>query len=114
MLSLLTANFFKKIFHERYQSVKYSLDPNQNWPVVCPDLGPNCLQRLSGDFKSRHFLSQLCEFEIIKLGLRDLKQMYLTIHKLLDCNKKTVPATSKNNFGIQTRSDCYYLIQRCF
>ena len=29
-----------------------SLDPDQAWPFVGPDLGPNCLQRLSADNKS--------------------------------------------------------------
>ena len=37
---------FKKIFQEQYQSVKRS---------VGPDLGPNCLQRLSADDKGRRW-----------------------------------------------------------
>ena len=31
-----------------------SLDPEQSRHFVGPDLGPNCLQRLSADNKSRH------------------------------------------------------------
>ena len=31
-----------------------SLDPDQAGHFVGPDLGPNCLQRLSADDKSRH------------------------------------------------------------
>ena len=31
-----------------------SLDPDQAWCFVGPDLGPNCLQRLSADDKSCH------------------------------------------------------------
>ena len=38
--------FFKKIFRENYQIVKH-LDPDQDQQFVGPDLGPNCLQRLS-------------------------------------------------------------------
>ena len=30
-----------------------SLDPDQDRYSVCPDLGPNCLQRLSADGTSR-------------------------------------------------------------
>ena len=32
--------------------VSKGLDPDQNQPSVGPDLGPNCLQRLSADDKS--------------------------------------------------------------
>ena len=31
-----------------------SLDPDQAWHVVGPDLGPSCLQRLSADDKNCH------------------------------------------------------------
>ena len=41
----LKINFFKKIFQEYHQSIKH---------FVGPDLGPNCLQRLSADDKSCH------------------------------------------------------------
>ena len=33
----------------------YSLDPDHS---VGPDLGPNCLQRLSADDKSLHYLGK--------------------------------------------------------
>ena len=46
-------NRFEKFFQEHYQSVKM-LDPDQDQLNVGPDLGPNCLQRLSADDKSRH------------------------------------------------------------
>ena len=54
MLLLLSTDVFitfsKKIFQEHYQCVN-SLDPDQNQHFVGPDLGPNCLQRLSADNK---------------------------------------------------------------
>ena len=34
-----------------------SLDPDQNRHYVSPDLGPNCLQRLSADDTSKNTLS---------------------------------------------------------
>ena len=34
--------------------VSNSLDPDQARRFVGPDLGPNCLQKLSADDKSRH------------------------------------------------------------
>ena len=45
--------FSKKIFQEYHQSVK-QFDPDQAWRCVRPDLGLNCLQRLSADDKSCH------------------------------------------------------------
>ena len=56
MLMLPSADFFKNsffqkiLFQEHYQSVK-QLDPDQDRHFVGPDLGPNCLQRLSADGK---------------------------------------------------------------
>ena len=44
-------NIYKKIFQEYHQSV--SFDPDQDQHSVSPDLGPNSLQRLSADDKSR-------------------------------------------------------------
>ena len=41
-------NFFKKLLQEHYKSVK-RLDPDQDRHFFSPDLGPNCLQRLSAD-----------------------------------------------------------------
>ena len=43
-------NFFKKVFEEHCQTAK-SLVPFQDQCSVGPDLGPNCLQRLSADDK---------------------------------------------------------------
>ena len=43
----LDAGFFNTI------RVSNSLDPDQERHFVGPDLGPNCLQRLSADNKSR-------------------------------------------------------------
>ena len=53
MLLLLSAyffniNFFKNSF-ENTIGVSNSLDPDQDQHSVGPDLGPNCLQRLSTD-----------------------------------------------------------------
>ena len=42
----------KNIFHEHYQ-VSNSLDPDKDRHSVSPDLGPNCLQRLSAESKSQ-------------------------------------------------------------
>ena len=53
MLGNFSCFFFKKFFHEHYQ-VSNPLDPDQDLHFVGPDLGPNCLQRLSTDDKSRH------------------------------------------------------------
>ena len=47
-LLLLSVHFFQKIIQEQYQSVR-RLDPDQDRSFVGPDLGPNCLQRLSED-----------------------------------------------------------------
>ena len=49
----LKINFFKKSFRNTIR-VSNSLDPDQDQNFVGPDLGPNCLQRLSADDKSRH------------------------------------------------------------
>ena len=48
-------NLFKKFFQENYQSVKQfqmKTDILSDRHFVGPDLGPNCLQRLSADDKS--------------------------------------------------------------
>ena len=53
MLLLLSADFFFKIILfqniSRTRRVTNSLDPDQERLYVSPDLGPNCLQRLSVD-----------------------------------------------------------------
>ena len=46
LLNFFKINFFEKFFQEHYQSVSNALDP---------DLGPNCMQRLSADDKVRHW-----------------------------------------------------------
>ena len=48
---MLSADFFGVNF---FQSVSNNLDPDQDHIFVGPDLGPNCLQRLSADDKSSH------------------------------------------------------------
>ena len=57
MLLLSSADFFsksliQKVFHMNTIRVSNGLDPDQDQPSVGPDLGPNCLQRLSADDKS--------------------------------------------------------------
>ena len=44
-----------------------SLDPDQAQCFVGPDLGPNCLQRLSADDKSRHYWGKSKHSEQIQL-----------------------------------------------
>ena len=43
LLTFFRINFFKRFFQEQIRGSN-DLDPDQD---VCPDLGPNCLQRLS-------------------------------------------------------------------
>ena len=50
-LLIFSKSFFENIFQEYHQSVK-QLDPDQARHFVVPDLGPNCLQRLSTDDNS--------------------------------------------------------------
>ena len=52
MLLLSLADLFQNIISGT-QSVLNSLDPDQVQPFVGPDLGPNCLQRLSAYDKIR-------------------------------------------------------------
>ena len=52
LLIFFKVNFFEKFFREYQQDVN-SLDPDQAQHFVGPDLGPNCLQRLSADDTSR-------------------------------------------------------------
>ena len=57
MLLLPSADFFqhlifsKKFFQEHTIRVSNGLNPDQDLHVAGPDLGPNCLQRLSADNK---------------------------------------------------------------
>ena len=55
---VVSADFLSKLtFIKNSQSfrntikVSNNLDPDQDRHSVCPDLGPNCLQRLSADDK---------------------------------------------------------------
>ena len=57
MLLLLSADFFSKLnfsknSFRKYIRVSKSLDPDQDKYSVGPDLGPNCLERLSTESKS--------------------------------------------------------------
>ena len=60
MLLLSSAYFFQnKLFFGKNSfmntiRVANSLDPDQDRHFVGPDLGPNCLQRLSADDNSHH------------------------------------------------------------
>ena len=56
LLSFFQISFYQKIFQEHYQSVK------QFGTKVGPDLGPNSLQRLSADDKSRCMLGNFNAF----------------------------------------------------
>ena len=47
--------FFKKNLIRNSIRVSNSLDPDQDRRSVGPDLGPNCLQRVSADNNSRRF-----------------------------------------------------------
>ena len=59
MLLLPSADFFSKLTFSKNSfrnmiRVSISLDPDQDRHFVGPDLGPNCLQRLSADDKCCH------------------------------------------------------------
>ena len=58
MLLLSSADFFKIIFSSKNcfrNSIRVSnrMDPDQDQHCVGPDLGPNCLQKLSDDKSNR-------------------------------------------------------------
>ena len=44
-IDFFSKSFFPKYFQEHYIKVSNCLDPDQGRCLVCPDLGPNCLQR---------------------------------------------------------------------
>ena len=50
-LTFLKISFLKKIFQDHYQSVK-QFGSRSGPTFVRPDMGPNCLQRLSADNKN--------------------------------------------------------------
>ena len=53
MLFLSSADFSKFTFSKKFfQEMSNILDPDQDRHTLCPDLAPNCLQRLSADNKS--------------------------------------------------------------
>ena len=55
---LVAWDFLNQFFHDKSfrNSIRmaYSLNPDQVRQYVGPDLGSNCLQRLSADYKSCH------------------------------------------------------------
>ena len=51
--------FFKIIFFESAFWVSNSLDPDQAWRFVRPDLDSNCLQRFSADDSAKLLTKQL-------------------------------------------------------
>ena len=56
---VMKLTFFKKKKKKKknileHFGVSNSLDPDQDQHSFSPDLGPNCLQRLSADNKSHH------------------------------------------------------------
>ena len=53
MLSLSSADFFQSYFFQKILAGKLSECQDQDQHSVGPDLGPNGLQRLSADDKSR-------------------------------------------------------------
>ena len=67
MALLLKLTFSKKSFRISIR-VSNSLDPDQACQFVGPDLGPNCLQRLSADYKSHHWWGKKDECLMINLG----------------------------------------------
>ena len=74
MLLLSSADFFSNLTFSKYSfrntiRVSNYLDPDQDRHFVGPDLGSNCLQRLSAEDKSKHsfdcvlFCSNRLEYE---------------------------------------------------
>ena len=56
MLLMSSANFFQNIFKDSFTNtlrLTNGLDPDQRRRSVCPDLGPNYLEWLSADDRSR-------------------------------------------------------------
>ena len=52
VLIFFKINFLEKFFQDYNQSVN-NLDPDKTQHFVGPDLGPNCLQRISAEDTSR-------------------------------------------------------------
>ena len=57
LLIFFKINFFKNIFSNTIR-VSNSLDPDQARQNVGPDMGPNCLQRLSADDTRRQTVKE--------------------------------------------------------
>ena len=68
LLIFFKINFFKKKYFRNTVRVSNSFDPDQDRHSVGPDLGPNCLQRLSAYHKSYQFK---------ELGVRLYEHMHL-------------------------------------
>ena len=58
MFLLSNSTFSKSFFFQEYhQSIKNSMDPDQVRRFDGPDLGPNCLQKLSENDTSRQIVN---------------------------------------------------------
>ena len=72
------------------------LDPDQDRHSVGPDLGPNCLQRLSADDKSRCKRGQvmrdpaLCFYD----QLAELHSLVMTVHTVFAANNSDSKQTA--------------------
>ena len=69
MLLLSSADFFQNELFSKNSfkntiRVSKSLDPDQARYSVGPDLGPNCLQRLSADDTSRQIVKWSADLEV--------------------------------------------------
>ena len=88
LLTFFKINFFKISFRETIR-VPNSLDLNQDRHCVGPDLGPNCLQRLSADGKERvkyiiYFKNHFYNHAFFTLGEKTLFSTY-SIWKKIVC-----------------------------
>ena len=95
--------FFKKFFQECHQSVK-QFDPDQAQHFIGPDLGPNCLQRLSADDTRRQKVGQLIPNKKPCCNAIDLT-CFLFMH-LLNLSKSTFKTNLSGTVWIQTRTEC--------
>ena len=67
LLFFLNQRFRKKYFRNTFR-VSNSLEPDQARPLVGPDLGPNCLQRLSVDDTSRQRVLSYIILELVGIA----------------------------------------------
>ena len=82
-----------------------SLDPDQAWHFVRPDLGPNCLQRLTADDTRRQGVKWLCEakrklpvYKGIKLRIKlGCSQKWVKISYVLQEENRMVCLVLNNN-----------------